>query len=231
MIGLMTGSEYYQTLGSGSLLGQFYLFGQFFWAPSLYLPEKNRERVIRHKYNESRRGYDYEIERIDWKQAFGDSLEPNTDLGTRAYDRALVVNAKRRPVIIVSLPVENRGDPRRVSEACFLTIPVYSFAGDETKKSYPPKFIARVKGYVYPQFFYLPECNHIREGFARFDRMQVVRKDLLEQIPLQLSAEAIDILRDWLRVYHGEDLHQVDDTLFQYRSQAIDSLRSQGAMP
>lgn len=233
MIGVINASEYYQILRSGPLLGQLYSFGQFCWAPSLFLPEENRDHVIRSKYSESRGAYEYSIDRTDYRTEFEGRQEPNYDLGTGAFDRALIVRAKRRPVIIVSLPVENRRDPKRVSEECFLTVPVYSFAGDETKKSYSPEFIARVQGYIYPQFFYLPESLNrgLREGFARFDRIQVVRKDLLEQIPLMLSDDSSDLVRYWLRVYHGEDLQELDDVLYQYRNQAIESLRSQGYMP
>ena len=45
-----------------------------------------------------------------------------------------------------------------------------------------------------------------------------------------LSDDARDLLTYWIRVYMGENLEDVDDVLFRYRKQAIESLESQGFM-
>ena len=39
-----------------------------------------------------------------------------------------------------------------------------------------------------------------------------------------LSEDAQGLLRDWLRVYLGEDLKEVNDMLFDYRQEAIRQL-------
>ena len=104
--------------------------------------------------------------------------------------------------------------------------PVYSFGGDETRASYSPVFIERVKGYMYWQLFYLPPGanGRIREGFVRLDRIQAIHRDLMRQMPVMLGENAMGVLRDWLRVYLDEDLYTVNDLLFDYREDAVRQL-------
>ena len=79
---------------------------------------------------------------------------------------------------------------------------------------------------MYWQLFYLPAGGNrrIRESFVRLDRIQAVRKELLRQITVMLKEDALGLLRDWLRVYLGEDLRTVNDLLFDYRQEAIRQL-------
>ena len=77
-------------------------------------------------------------------------------LGIRSDERALVVDAKRRPVILLSKAAATWSDGHRRNDDCYLVAPVYSFSGDETRASYSAPFIDRVKGYMYWQLFYLP---------------------------------------------------------------------------
>ena len=232
MIGILKSREYYRRLGSGPLSNQLYPIGRLFWAPSLFLLDKNRSHVVRSTYNESRAAYEYSVARTNLRNVFQGAQQPNSDLGLRSDERALIVGAKKRPVILVSRPVRTWADSNRRLEDCFLAAPVYSFAGDETKRSFSSEFIERIKGYVYPQFFYLPasESDQVKESFVRLDRIQAVDRDLLEQMSAMLSDDARDLLTYWIRVYMGENLEDVDDVLFRYRKQAIESLESQGFM-
>ena len=220
MIEFVDAQDYYESSGRGSLSGQLFPWGSLWWAPSFHLLEAKYERVVRSNYVESRRGYVYDLDRIDWSTEFEDELEPNIDLVTGPKDRSIVVPAKRRPVIIVSGPVSKfQGDGKRVVQECFLVAPLYSLEGNDKKMPFSPEFIARVKAYAYPQFFYLPAHGKISESFVRFDRIQVLRKDLLESWSVRLTDRVGDFLRCWLRVYQGEDLQDVDDFLFQYRTE------------
>ena len=138
----------------------------------------------------------------------------------------MVTGAKRRPVILLSKTASRWSDGRRRSDDCYLVAPVYSFGGDETRASYSPVFIERVKGYMYWQLFYLPAGanRRIREGFVRLDRIQAIHRDLMRQMPVMLGENAMGVLRDWLRVYLDEDLYTVNDLLFDYREDAVRQL-------
>ena len=225
MIGLLSANEYYTTMQRGPILNQLYRIGQFFWAPSLFLFGERQSYLLRSSYNEARSDYEYRIDSI--RQGEFDNPEiPNHTLGIRSDERAAVVGAKRRPVILISRAGTGRADSTRRHDDCFLVAPVYSFGSDETRLSYSQAFIERVKAYEYWHLFYLPAYNpaRIREGFVRLDRIQAVHKNLLEHTPLMLSDDVQDLLQSWIRVYLGEELGDVDDILFIYREKAIAEL-------
>lgn len=84
---------------------------------------------------------------------FDNTQEPNRTLGIRSDERAIIVGAKRRPVILISRVASGWRDGSRRADDCYLVAPVYSFGRDDTRLYYSPDFIERVKGYVYWQLF------------------------------------------------------------------------------
>ena len=225
MIGLIQSAEYYTSLNTGPVLDQLYGTGQFFWAPSMFLLDNHNRYRVRNTYSE-RSGERYELEPADLRTVFDQPGEISRTLGIRADERALVTGVKRRPVILLSKTASRWSDGRRPSDDCYLVAPVYSFGGDETRASYSPAFIERVKGYMYWQLFYLPPGanGRIKEGFARLDRIQAIHSDLMRHMPVMLGENAMGVLHDWVRVYLGENLYTVNDLLFDYREDAVRQL-------
>ena len=225
MIGLIKSEEYYTSLNAGPLLNQLYGTGQFLWAPSMFLLDNHNRYRVRNTYSE-RGGERYELEPADLTTEFDQPGEISHTLGIRTDERALVIGAKRRPVILLSKTASGWSNGRRRSDDCYLVAPVYSFGGDETGASYSPIFIERVKGYMYWQLFYLPPGanGRIRESFVRLDRIQAIHRDLMRQMPVMLDEYAMGVLRDWVRVYLDEDLYTVNDLLFDYREDAVRQL-------
>ena len=76
-----------------------------------------------------------------------------------------------------------------------------------------------MKGYLPPG-----ANGRIREGFVRLDRIQAIPSDLMRHMPVMLGEDVMGVLRDWVRVYLGEDLHTVNDLLFAYREDAVRQL-------
>jgi hypothetical protein len=225
LIGLLRPDEYYVALRPGGVLDQLYQIGQFFWAPSMFLLDNHRRYLVRSTYGENS-GERHGLEPADLTTEFDQPGELSPTLGIRSDERALVVGAKRRPVILMSRAASTWSDGRRRSDDCYLVAPVYSFSGDETRASYSTEFIDRVKGYMYWQLFYLPPSGNgrVREGFVRLDRIQAVHRELMGQMPVMLSEDVLGLLRDWVRVYLGEDLYTVNDLLFDYREDAVRQL-------
>lgn len=228
MIGLLRPDEYYDAPEQGSPNNQLQRIGQLLWAPSLYLLDNRRRQAVKSSYTEDG-GEQFRLEPANLRTEFNQPGEISHQLGLRTDERALVVRAKRRPVIIISQPVVRWSDGRRQQEDSYLVAPVYSFVGDETKLSYSQTFIDRVKAYMYWQLFYLPPDGRrrIREGFVRLDRIQSVHRELLDHMPIRLSDDVIELLRDWIRVYLGEDLREVNGFLLEYRQEAVRQM-SQG---
>ena len=228
MIGLLGPDEYYDAPEQGSINDQIQRIGQLLWAPSPYLLDNDRSQTVKSSYTEDG-GEQFRLEPANLGTEFNQPGEISHPLGLRTDERALVIRAKRRPVIIISQPVARWIDGRRQQEDSYLVAPVYSFGGDETKLSYSQIFIDRVKAYMYWQLFYLPpEGNgRIREGFVRLDRIQAVHRELLDHMPIRLSDDVIELLRDWIRVYMGENLQEVNEFLLEYRQNAVRQM-SQG---
>ena len=222
MIGLLKPEEYYTAPGQGTLRNQFYQIGQFFRAPSLFLLDNHRRQAVKSTYSESA-GDQFRLDPVDLQTEFNQPGDINHPLGIRTDERALVIGAKRRPVIVLSQATAKWSDGRRRQEDSYLVAPVYSFDGDDTKLSYSQTFIDRVKAYMYWQLFYLPPGGNrrIREGFVRLDRIQAVHRELLDHMPIRLSDDVIGLLRDWIRVYMGENLQEVNGFLLEYRQNAV----------
>ena len=222
MIGLLSPDEYYETPEQGSINSQLQRIGQILWAPSPYLLDNNRRQAVKSTYSESA-GDQFRLEPADLRTEFNQPGQISHPLNLRRDERALVIRAKRRPVIVISRPVARWIDGRRQQEDSYLVAPVYSFEGDETKLSYSQTFIDRVKAYMYWQLFYLPRSGNrlIREGFVRLDRIQAVHRELLDPMPIRLSDDLIELLRDWIRGYMGETLQEVNPFLLEYRQEAV----------
>ena len=225
MIGLLSADEYYATMQSGPILNQLYRIGQFFWAPSLFLFGERQPHLLRSHYIESRRTYEYQVQSIRQGE-FENPEPPNHPLGIRSDERAMIVGAKRRPVIIISRAGTEQTNSPRSQDSCFLVAPVYSFGRGETRRAYSATFIERVKAYEYWHLFYLPEYSPARfsEGFVRLDRIQAIHRSLLEHRPLRLSDYVQELLQSWIRVYLGEELSDANDLLYTYRQQSIANL-------
>ena len=225
MIGLIQPAEYYTSLNTGPVLNQLYGIGQFFWAPSMFLLDNRNRYRVRNTYSEGS-GEQFELEQADLRTEFDQPGVMSHTLRIRSDERALVTGAKRRPVVLLSRSASGWSDDRRRSDDCYLVAPVYSFGRDDTRTSYSPAFIERVKGYMYWQLFYLPPGanGRIREGFVRLDRIQAIHSELMRQMPVMLGEYSMGVLGDWVRVYLGEDLHTVNDLLFDYREDAIRQL-------
>ena len=214
--------EYYTGMQRGPILNRLYRIGQFFWAPSLYLFDERQSFLLESAYNPTLNNYQYQANPFR-RNEFDNPGAPDHTLRIRSDERAIVIAAKKRPVILISKLAATWTDSGRRQDDSFLIAPVYSFSGDETKQTYSPAFIERVKAYEYWQLFYLPAYTpaRIREGFVRLDRIHAVHKDLLEHHPLMLSDDAQDLLLSWLRVYLGENIEDVNDLLADYRQEAI----------
>lgn len=228
---LLSPDQYYSKLQSGPILEQIYEPGQFFWAPALYLFGQNPVRLVKGKYDGNSQKWQYHIEAIADKE-FETPDEPVKPLGISSTERAAIVRCKLRPVILLSKHSDKWKDVKRAYDDAYLIAPVYTFEGDDTKASYSPAFIERVKAYVYNVFFYLPPSvsPHVKESFVRLDRLQVIHRDQLRHKPLALSSDALWLLQSWISYFLGAPLDSVNDVLFDYREMAIGVLREAGML-
>jgi hypothetical protein len=224
-------SKYYLKLSG--IYTQWYQPGQFFDAPALQLISDKPMPVLAPKYDAKTNNYSYNVTTCDTNN-FNLPQISIYPLKTKSDERVALVKCKMRPVVVLSQAVDCWKDKTRRSEDCFLVAPVYSFnGGTQGKVSYSLDFIERVKSYVYNTFFYLPESTSpfIREGFIRFDRIQVIHKPWLEHKTVKLEAEVIDCLYAWLYCYlawgvvkRKDDLPPLCNLILEYRDAKMKTL-------
>lgn len=112
-----------------------------------------------------------------------DRILPIKYLGLHSNEELLVQRAKKRPAIILCSEVDTFPDMEKIlrqkakkhcQEDCFFLIPCYHVESEFDLSGFPTPMIPRIRCLIYRQFFYIPESPKIREGVARFDRIQVV---------------------------------------------------------
>ena len=123
MIELLKPEEYYTAPSQGTLRNQFYQIGQFFRAPSLFLLDNSRRQAVKGTYSESA-GDQFRLDPVDLHTEFNQPGEISHPLGIRTDERALVIGAKRRPVIVLSQATAKWSDGRRRQEDSYLVAPV-----------------------------------------------------------------------------------------------------------
>ena len=95
--------EYYIRMQRGPILNRLYRIGQFFWAPSLYLFDERQSFLLESAYNPTLNDYQYQANPFR-RNEFDSPGAPDHALGIRSDERAIVIAAKKRPVILISKP-------------------------------------------------------------------------------------------------------------------------------
>jgi len=112
-----------------------------------------------------------------------DRVLPLKSLNLRSHEELLVQRAKKRPGIIVSPQLDLYDDiarllPRKgkkhLQQDSLFVIPMYAIETRDKPTGFPPEMVSRIQCLLYRQFFYLPGNSEVKEGIARFDRIQVV---------------------------------------------------------
>jgi hypothetical protein len=193
-------NKYYLQLSG--IYQKWYQPGQLFDAPSLYLITDKPMPVLSAKYDAKANNYSYEIVTCD-ASGFNTPQVPIQTLKVKSDERVTLVRCKMRPVIVLSQAADCWKDGKHQGDDCFLVAPVYSFTGGQARIGYSPDFVERVKSYVYNTFFYLPGSSSpfFKEGFVRFDRIQVVHKPWLQHKTVKLEGEVLECLYAWLYCY------------------------------
>lgn len=112
-----------------------------------------------------------------------DRVLPLKYLNLRSNEELLVQRAKKRPAIIVSAKTDVFPDIEKIlrqkgkkhyQQDCLILAPCYHFETELDPAGFPMEMKSRIRCLIYRQLFYIPESPNIREGVARFDRIQVV---------------------------------------------------------
>ena len=208
MIGILDADDYYQRPSSSS---QAPVRGRLCWAPILHLFGEPTQKYLAAHYDRQQAKDIFQAQRLN-PTDFDSSQNQNPvkELDLRSDERAVILPAKKRPVIVLART------PKKDQPDELLVAPVYSFPSNA-------RFPEFVKAYQYPHYFYLPASSLHKQftgGFVRLDRLQALAETWLEPMRLELSESVLGLLRDWFRVYLGESVDDVNPMLAEYRREA-----------
>lgn len=120
-----------------------------------------------------------------------DRVLPIKKLQLRSNEELLVQPAKRRPGIIIAAGADEYEDitkilkqkaKKHLQDDPVFVIPCYSIETKDDHKGFIQQMIPRIQCLMYRQYFYFPSSEKFKEGIARFDRIQVIRRQHINAI-------------------------------------------------
>lgn len=144
---------------------------------------------------------------------------PIKALSLHDTEELLISKAKKRPCVIVACHNTSFKDTvataeikkrRHLQDNSMMLAPLYGTASPEDVGGFPPKMVARIRAFLYNQFFYLPrtcpktKVNLEKESIVRLDRLFPASPNRgVETMDIKLSAEALALLTAMLRERFG----------------------------
>jgi hypothetical protein len=204
--------------------------GRLAWAPILFQPTGDAVRVL----CESKAG-GWGLKKLDAYCFTSSSHRPLVSpFRLELTEEALLVKAKRRPVVLLANPsfpellnlsatgANVRLQPRM--NVSWLVVPLYSF-------HHGPEFQRLVDSLFFPQFFPMPKngaCPQA-DSFGRLDQMQVVHESLIDASGYVMKdAEPWTMLREAAVSYLTGQLR--GETYSYFRDEFVAELKRQGAV-
>lgn len=130
--------------------------------------------------------------------------------GLPVYDDEVnvVYRCKKRPALVIcegGTEIDKkltRNKPRWQSSPTILVAPYYGVEECEVRSGWSPEFVDRVRQCEYPQFMLdiLPFGSNKKESMLNFTHIQPIGKhhDSIEMTEYNLSADALEIVDDWI---------------------------------
>lgn len=124
---------------------------------------------------------------------------PDAELKLAVNEEHLIVKHKLRPVLLMSpsfgtwFPsLVQAGTAKRFQQS-FLCVPMYTLNREDGTPKFSAEFLKGMRLLDYPCLFPLPEGQpfNVREGFFRFDRVQMVHESHLDTTRTMLTEDAL----------------------------------------
>lgn len=205
--------------------------GHFVWCPVPHLEEVPRILEVERAASETHYASKFRIVQMDGNHFKERRKLPIKSLTLQDTEELLISKAKKRPCIVVACQntafkdapavAELKGRKHLQDESMILA-PISGTASLDNEKGFPPKMVARIKVFLYNQFFYLPKTcpkNRIgfeKEGVVRLDRLFPASPNRgVSPMDLQLAGEPLALLLALLRERFGATGHEDLKTIRQ----------------
>ena len=209
--------------------------GHFVWCPVPHLEEVPRILQVHRATSEAHYATKFEVVQMSGEHFKEKQKLPIKALSLGDTEELLISKAKKRPCLIVACHNTAFKDTRGAKELkgrthlqddSMILAPIYGTATPDEHKGFPPIMAARIKVFLYNQFFYLPKrcpktnLGFEKEGVVRLDRLFPASPNRgVAPIKMKLSEEPLVLLMAVLRERFGalpnEDLKTVRELLYE----------------
>lgn len=198
--------------------------GHFVWCPVPHLEEVPRILEVERASSEAHYASKFRIVQLDGNHFKEKRKLPIKSLSLQDTEELLISKAKKRPCVVVAchntafkdatVTTELRGR-KHLQDDSMILAPIYGTATLEDENGFPPKMVARIRVFLYNQFFYLPKAcpkNRIsfgKEGIVRLDRLFPAAPNRgVSPMDMRLSGEPLALFMAQLRERLGAPVHE-----------------------
>lgn len=184
--------------------------GHFVWCPVPHLEEVPRILEVERAASETHYASKFRIVQMDGTHFKEKRKLPIKSLTLQDTEELLISKAKKRPCIVVACQNTTFKDAAAISEIrgrkhlqdeSMILAPISGAASLDNENGFPPKMVARIRAFLYNQFFYLPKScpkNRIgfeKEGVTRLDRLFPAAPNRgVRPMGMRLAAEPLALL-------------------------------------
>lgn len=198
--------------------------GHCVWCPVPHLEEVPRILEVERASSEAHYASKFHIVQMDSGHFKEKRKLPIKSLSLQDTEELLISKAKKRPCIVVAChntafkdaaaTAELKGR-KHLQDDSMILAPIYGTATLEDENGFPPKMVARIRVFLYNQFFYLPKAcpkNRIgfeKEGIVRLDRLFPAAPNRgVSPMGMKLAGEPLGLLLALLRERLGAQEHE-----------------------
>lgn len=193
--------------------------GHFVWCPVTHLDEVPRILEVERAASEAHYATRFHISQMNGNHFKAKQKLPVKALSLGDTEELIISKAKKRPCLVLACNNTSFKDPmilseiknkRHLQDESMILAPIFGSATPDDEKGFPPIMVARIRVFLYKQFFYLPEsCPKTKtkigkESVARLDRLFAASPNRgVTPMGIKLSDEPLLLLMALLRERFG----------------------------
>ena len=209
--------------------------GQLVWCPVPHLDEVPRILEVERRESTDHYATRFEIVQINNTHFKKKEKLPIKLLSLGETEELLISKSKKRPCIVIACENTTFDDApiiaelnrrKHIQDKSMILAPLYGLATPATEGGFPPIMTARIRAFLYNQFFYLPsKCPKAKlsigkESIIRLDRLFAASPSRgIDNMGKRLTIEPLSlllaVLRERLGGSENENLKLVREILFE----------------
>lgn len=193
--------------------------GHFVMCPVPHLEEVPRILQVERAASEQHYATKFEIVQLSGEHFRARTKLPIKALTLHDTEELLISKAKLRPCVVVCCnntsftdaeTIKEIGGRKHLQDKSVLVAPLYGSATPDNETGFPPTMVARIRVFMYSQFFYAPKiCPRTKlalakDGVVRLDRIFSVSPSRgMRPLDLKLAPPALALLMALVRERFG----------------------------